>query len=192
MDAGQACSFLVWGFIFHLQLLPRAQMCFLLLVSSLPEEELLPSSLHWIGLPAVFSCFSLNIFSCFTPCLLLVCASSLVGFISPVMLSQHQLCIKREKMENFWTGTCALRERGSCEAGRVPMHWEAPSQRGPRGKCIISESQAKQGLKRADNRESCTSQSINSSQTVAPTRWQSWGMKRSTQKPVVQRVGLGC
>ena len=95
-------------------------------------------------------------------------------------------------MENFWTGTCALRERGSCEAGRVPMHWEAPSQRGPRGKCIISESQAKQGLKRADNRESCTSQSINSSQTVAPTRWQSWGMKRSTQKPVVQRVGLGC
>ena len=86
-------------------------------------------------------------------------------------------------MENFWTGTCALRERGSCEAARVSMHWEAPSQRGPRGNCIISESQAKQGLKRAENRESCTSQSINSSQTVAPTRWQSWGMKRSTQKP---------
>lgn len=50
-----------------------------------------PSSLHWTGLPAVLGCFSLNIFSCFTPCLLLVRASSLVGSISPVMLSQHQL-----------------------------------------------------------------------------------------------------
>ena len=37
-------------------------------------------------------------------------------------------------------------EGGSHEAGRVPVHWEAPSQGGPRGTCGISDSQAKQDL----------------------------------------------
>jgi len=36
-------------------------------------------------------------------------------------------------MENFLKGAYDLREGGSHEAGRVPVHWEAPSQRGPRG-----------------------------------------------------------
>ena len=40
--------------------------------------------------------------------------------------------IKRENKENFWMGVCALREGRSPETGRVPVHWEAPSQAGPR------------------------------------------------------------
>ena len=55
--------------------------------------------------------------------------------------------IKREKTENFWTGACTPREEGSPETGRVPMHWEAPSQAGPRVSGGISENWAKQGLR---------------------------------------------
>ena len=54
--------------------------------------------------------------------------------------------IKREKTENFWTGVCAPREGGSPKTGRVPMHWDAPSQAGPRGSCGISEHRAKKEL----------------------------------------------
>ena len=63
------------------------------------------------------------------------------------------------------------------------MHWETPSQVGPRGSCGTSESHAKVGAQKAKYRESCTSQPINSSQTVAPTRWQAQGTKRRPQKP---------
>ena len=35
----------------------------------------------------------------------------------------------------------------------------------------------------AENRESCTSQPINSSRTVALTRWRALGTERSPQKP---------
>ena len=112
-------------------------------------------------------------------------------------------------------GCFAPREGGSCETGRVPVHWKAPSQAGPRGNCGLSENQAKQGLRRQKT-ESCTFQPINSSRTVAPIRWQAWETKRSPQKPcgieskprvmkevqhtnrsayttiLVQRAGLGC
>ena len=55
--------------------------------------------------------------------------------------------IKWEDMESFWTRARVPREEGSFEGGPVPLHWEAPSQAGPRGCCRISESQAKQGLR---------------------------------------------
>ena len=51
-----------------------------------------------------------------------------------------------EKRKKFWMEACALREAGSHEAGRVLVHWEAPSQGGPKGSCGISESWAKRGL----------------------------------------------
>ena len=38
-------------------------------------------------------------------------------------------------------------KRGSPETGRIPMHWEAPSQAGPRASGGISENWAKQGLR---------------------------------------------
>ena len=52
-----------------------------------------------------------------------------------------------EKREKFWMEACALREAGSHEAGRILVHWEAPSQGGPKGSCRISEIWAKQGLR---------------------------------------------
>ena len=51
-------------------------------------------------------------------------------------------------MGNFWTGACAPREGESHEGGRFPVHWEIPSQVGPRGSCGILESWAKQGPRR--------------------------------------------
>ena len=54
---------------------------------------------------------------------------------------------KGKRQENFLMGAYALREGESHEAGRVPMHWEASLQVGPRGSCGISESQAKLGLR---------------------------------------------
>lgn len=50
----------------------------------------------------------------------------------------------------------------------------------------------KAGTWRAENRETCTSQPINSSQTVAPTRWWAQGTKRSPQKPRGTEDGLAC
>ena len=50
-------------------------------------------------------------------------------------------------MENFWTGACDPREGWSPETRRVPVHWEAPSELGPKGSCGILENQAKQGLR---------------------------------------------
>lgn len=52
-----------------------------------------------------------------------------------------------EKRKKFWMEACALREAGSHEAGRVLVHWEAPSQGAPKGSCEISESWARQGLR---------------------------------------------
>ena len=54
--------------------------------------------------------------------------------------------MKRENMENFWRGACALREGGSPETG-VNMNKEAPLQAGPRGSCGILENRTKQGLR---------------------------------------------
>lgn len=71
-------------FFFHLHLLPRAQMCFLLLVSILPASQLIP--LDWVTRSTALGCFSLNASSCFTPYLLLVYTFSLMGFFSPIML----------------------------------------------------------------------------------------------------------
>ena len=78
-------------FFFHLHLLPRAQMCFLLLVSSLPASQLIP--LDWVTRSTALGCFSLNASSCFTPYLLLVCAFSLMGFFSPIMLFPYHNAI---------------------------------------------------------------------------------------------------
>ena len=72
-------------------------------------------------------------------------------------------------MENFWAGTCAPREGESPETG-VPVHKETPSHVGPRGSCNVFEKPGKAGTWRAVNRESCTSQPVNSSWTVAPNR----------------------
>ena len=50
-------------------------------------------------------------------------------------------------MENFRMGACALREGGSHEGGRVPVHLEVPSKADPRGSYGILERQAKQELR---------------------------------------------
>ena len=60
-----------------------------------------------------------------------------------------------------------------------------------KGKLHILRKPGKAGTKRAENRESCTSQSINSSQTVALTRWQAQGTERSPQKPHGTEGGPG-
>ena len=44
-------------------------------------------------------------------------------------------------------GACALREGRSPEAGRILVHWESPSQVGPRGSCGILENWVKQGIR---------------------------------------------
>ena len=80
-------------------------------------------------------------------------------------------------------GACILREGGSHEAGRVPMHWEAPSQTRPKAEQWNLRKLDKAGIQRAENKESCTSQPISSSHTVALTRWRAWGTERSPQKP---------
>ena len=54
------------------------------------------------------------------------------------------------------------------------MHREAPWQVGPRRSCRVLGNWAKQGL-RGQKTESCTSQPINSSRIVAPTRQWAWG-----------------
>ena len=79
--------------------------------------------------------------------------------------------------------TCAPREGRSHEEGRVPMHWEAPSQMRPKAELWNLRKLDKAGTQRAENRESCTSQPISSSQTTAPTRWQAWRTQKSTQQP---------
>ena len=79
--------------------------------------------------------------------------------------------------------TCAPREGRSHEEGRVPMHWEAPSQMRPKAELWNLRKLDKAGTQRAENRESCTSQPISSSHTVALTRWRAWGTERSPQKP---------
>ena len=78
---------------------------------------------------------------------------------------------------------CALREGRSLEEGGVPMYWEAPSQTKPKGELWNLRKLGKAGTERAENRESCTSQPINSSRTVALTRWRALGTERSPQKP---------
>lgn len=50
---------------------------------------------------------------------------------------------------NFWTGACAPRE-GESPKGGFPVHWEIPSEVGPRGAVGISESWAKQGPRGAE------------------------------------------
>lgn len=44
-------------------------------------------------------------------------------------------------------GACASREGRSPEARGILVHWEAPSQVGLRGSCVILENWAKQGLR---------------------------------------------
>lgn len=63
---------------------------------------LLPSSFHWIGLPAVLGCFPLNIFSCFTPCLLLLCTS----FTRGVHLSRDAFPAPVVKTTLIWLPLC--------------------------------------------------------------------------------------
>ena len=57
------------------------------------------------------------------------------------------------------------------------MHKETPSHAGPRGSCNIFEKPGKAGTWRAVNRESCTSQPLKSSWTVASNRRQAQGTK---------------
>ena len=54
---------------------------------------------------------------------------------------------KGKRQENFLMGAYALREGESHEAGRVPMHWEAPLQ-SPKRSCGISENRAKHRIRR--------------------------------------------
>lgn len=52
----------------------------------------LPSSFHWVGLPAVLGCFSLKASSCFTLCPLLMCTFPVLGCSPlPRCYSQHRL-----------------------------------------------------------------------------------------------------
>lgn len=82
----QASSVPVWGFVFPLACSSNGANVF----SSLSLQfATLPSSFHWIGLPAGLGCFSLNASSCFTSAyvhFLLMCTSSVVRFFSPMML----------------------------------------------------------------------------------------------------------
>ena len=55
--------------------------------------------------------------------------------------------IKREKMELFWAGVCALREGRSPETGGSPALRETASQVGPRRSCRVLGNWAKQGLR---------------------------------------------
>ena len=79
------------------------------------------------------------------------------------------------------------REGGSHEGGKVSMHWETPSQVGPRGSCGTSESHAKMGAQKAKYRESCTSWPISSSQVLALLRGLEQGAERYTHKSLLSR-----
>lgn len=64
-------------------------------------------------------------------------------------------------------------QRGAAESGKARQSWDL------------------EGKKKKKNRESCTPQSINSSQTIALTKWQAQGTNRSPQKSLRQRGGQG-
>ena len=88
-----------------------------------------------------------------------------------------------EETKNFRTEPVPPGSCGSCAKGGGPVHWEAPSQVGLSGELENLSCCGRAGTQRAENRESCTSQPISSSQTMTPTRWQAWRTQKSTQKP---------
>ena len=65
--------------------------------------------------------------------------------------------------------------------------------RGPqRGVAESGKARQSWNLEGKKNRESCTPQSINSSQTMALTKWQAQGTNRSPQKSRGAEGGPGC